>query len=116
MNEFLTLTPGHMTLNVLRNVWRHPVKIQLPPQAYKAIASSANAVQEIVSAGAPAYGINTGFGKLAKSQIANHQLEELQRNLILSHSVGTGELMSDEVVRLILVTKIASLARGFSGI
>ena len=45
------------------------------------------------------YGINTGFGLLAKTRIPDAKLEQLQRNLILSHSVGTGELLSDAVVR-----------------
>ena len=44
------------------------------------------------------------------------KLEQLQRNLILSHSVGTGELVSDAVCRLIMLMKIGSLARGFSGV
>jgi histidine ammonia-lyase len=53
---------------------------------------------------------------MAKAHIPNEQLEQLQRNLILSHAVGTGELISDAVVRLILLTKIGSLARGYSGV
>jgi histidine ammonia-lyase len=73
-------------------------------------------VRAIVAKGDAAYGINTGFGILAKSRIPDDQLEKLQRNLILSHSVGTGELLSDAVVRLILLMKIGSLARGFSGV
>jgi histidine ammonia-lyase len=73
-------------------------------------------IQKIVAKGDAAYGINTGFGKLAKTRIPDDQLELLQRNLILSHSVGSGEFIADEVVRLILAMKIASLARGVSGI
>ena len=62
------------------------------------------------------YGINTGFGKLASTKIAHDRLAELQRNLVLSHSVGTGDALPDGVVRLILATKAVSLARGHSGI
>ena len=51
----------------------------------------------IVAKGDAAYGINTGFGLLAKTRIPDEKLEQLQRNLILSHSVGTGELLSDAV-------------------
>jgi histidine ammonia-lyase len=116
MHEILTLKPGQLSMAQLRQVWRDEVELRLAPEAYVAIEESAAAVKAIVEKGEPAYGINTGFGKLAKTQIAKSQLEELQRNLILSHSVGTGPLMSDEVVRLLIVTKVGSLARGFSGI
>ena len=81
-----------------------------------AIAASCATVDAIVAKGDPAYGINTGFGILAKAHIPNDQLATLQRNLILSHSVGTGELLLDPIVRLILLTKIGSLARGYSGV
>ncbi|MGH8808708.1 MAG: histidine ammonia-lyase, partial [Noviherbaspirillum sp.] len=116
MTKELTLTPGHLTLNDLRQIWRDATPLKLAPTAYPAIETSSATIQKIVARGAPAYGINTGFGKLAKTHIPNDQLEELQRNLILSHSVGTGELIADEVVRLILATKIGSLSRGYSGI
>ncbi len=116
MNDSLTLQPGQLSLNDLRRIWRDAVKLQLAPSAYAAINTSAATIDKIVARGAPAYGINTGFGKLAKTHIPNDQLEELQRNLILSHSVGTGEAVSDPVARLILAMKIGSLARGYSGI
>ena len=112
----LTLTPGQLTLSDLRAVWAAHTPIVLAKEAYAAIDASCQAVQDIVAKGDAAYGINTGFGLLAKTRIPDDKLEQLQRNLILSHSVGTGELMSDEVVRLLLLTKISSLARGFSGI
>ena len=116
MTTSLTLTPGQLTLDNLRQIWRDAAPLQLAPAAYDAIHTSAATISKIVERGAPAYGINTGFGKLAKTHIPNEQLEELQRNLILSHSVGSGELIADEVVRLILATKIGSLSRGYSGI
>src|SRR2546427_11619867 len=111
-----TLVPGQMTLTDLRRVWAQPVVLALAASAYPAIEASAAAVRKIVARGAPAYGINTGFGLLAKTHIPDALLEKLQRNLILSHSVGTGDLLSDAVVRLIMLMKIGSLARGFSGI
>ena len=116
MNKSLTLQPGQMTLTDLRTIWRDAISLALAPSAYEGINTSAATIHKIVERGAPAYGINTGFGKLAKTHIPNDQLEELQRNLILSHSVGSGDLIADEVVRLILAMKIGSLARGYSGI
>jgi histidine ammonia-lyase len=111
-----TLKPGAMTLADLRAVWASAAPIVLAAEAYPVIQASAAAVDAIVAKGDAAYGINTGFGILAKTRIPDAKLEELQRNLILSHSVGTGELLSDAVVRLIMLMKIGSLARGFSGV
>jgi histidine ammonia-lyase len=111
-----TLKPGSMTLDELRAVWAAHAPLALSPDAYPVIEKSAAAVQAIVAKGDAAYGINTGFGILAKARIPDAQLEQLQRNLILSHAVGTGALLSDAVVRLIVLMKIGSLARGFSGV
>jgi histidine ammonia-lyase len=116
MTQTLKLIPGKLTLVDLRAVWTAPGALALDPAAYPAIDAASQAVQDIVAKGDAAYGINTGFGLLAKTRIPDEKLEQLQRNLILSHSVGTGDLMSDHVVRLLMLTKIGSLARGFSGI
>ena len=112
----LTIEPGRIALAELRKVWQQPVPLALVPAARDTINTSAAAVQQIVARGEPAYGINTGFGKLAKTHIPDDQLQQLQRNLILSHSVGTGPLLDDAVVRLALLMKIGSLARGHSGV
>ncbi|OAV34540.1 Histidine ammonia-lyase [Moraxella catarrhalis] len=112
----LTLTPRKLTFAQLRQVYDGPVKISLDPTAYEAIDASRQAVQAIIAKDKPAYGINTGFGLLAKKRISDDELELLQRNLILSHSVGTGDRLPDEVVRLIMVMKVSSLAQGVSGV
>ena len=112
----LTICPGQMTLDELRQVWQQPVQIRLADAAYDAIHASAQAIEQVLARDVAAYGINTGFGLLAKKRIPAEQLMQLQRNLILSHSVGTGEALSPAVVRLIVLMKIASLARGYSGI
>ena len=116
MTTALTIEPGHLQLAQLRSLWQSPLAVSLAANAWPAIDASSQAVQRIVAKGDAAYGVNTGFGLLAKKRIPDAELQQLQRNLILSHSVGTGELLSDEVVRLALVMKIASLARGHSGV
>jgi len=115
-DHHLTLQPGALALTDLRAVWGAPGTLALAPEAYAAIETSAATIQAIVAKGDPAYGINTGFGLLAKRHIPQAQLEQLQQNLILSHAVGTGDYLPDHVVRLILLTKIGSLARGYSGV
>ena len=116
MKSVLVIQPGQFSLSDLRSIWHSARPLQLATTAYAGINEASATIDKIVAKGDAAYGINTGFGKLAKTRIPDEQLELLQRNLILSHSVGSGELISDEVVRLILLMKIASLARGFSGI
>ncbi|MDB5962767.1 MAG: hutH [Massilia sp.] len=112
----LHLNPGAMTLTQLRAVWTAPAPLALNESAWAPIQNAAAAVRAIVAKGDAAYGINTGVGILAKTRIADDKLEQLQTNLILSHAVGTGALLSDPVVRLILLMKIGSLARGYSGV
>ncbi len=112
----LTLSPGQLTLDDLRAVHQGGVALQLPPEAYAAMQASAAMVQAAAAGDAPVYGVNTGFGKLASTRIDAAALETLQLNLIRSHSVGVGEPLAPEVVRLMLATKAASLARGYSGV
>ncbi len=116
LNHGWILQPGAMSLSDLRGVWSAPAPLSLSSDSAAAIEASAAAVAAIVAKGEPAYGINTGFGLLARQHIPAQQLERLQRNLILSHAVGTGTLLPDGVVRLVLLMKIGSLARGYSGV
>ncbi|MEB0863785.1 histidine ammonia-lyase [Citrobacter youngae] len=112
----MTLTPGHLSFTQLREIWLQPVKLSLDAAAIDAINASVACVNNIVAEGRTAYGINTGFGLLAQTRIATEDLQNLQRSLVLSHAAGVGEALDDAMVRLIMVLKINSLARGFSGI
>ncbi|HIB3266371.1 TPA: histidine ammonia-lyase [Citrobacter youngae] len=112
----MTLTPGHLSFVQLRDIWQQPVKLSLDAAAIDAINASVACVNNIVAEGRTAYGINTGFGLLAQTRIATEDLQNLQRSLVLSHAAGVGEALDDAMVRLIMVLKINSLARGFSGI
>ncbi|MBL8512106.1 MAG: aromatic amino acid lyase, partial [Betaproteobacteria bacterium] len=116
MKTPFVLTPGSLTLRQLRQMRDAHDSFDLAAESWEAIRAGAAAVEAIVAKGAPAYGINTGFGKLAQKHIANDQLETLQRNLVLSHSAGVGAPLPDSVVKLILLLKIVSLARGRSGV
>jgi histidine ammonia-lyase len=112
----LTLVPGQISLSQLRSIAARFEPIRLDESCQAGIRACAEAVQKIVAAGQPAYGINTGFGKLAKIHIPVEQLEQLQANLVRSHAAGMGPLLDDASVRLILTLKIGSLARGYSGV
>ena len=77
---------------------------------------SVETVKDLIDAGRVIYGINTGFGLLANTVIPGDELEHLQESIVLSHAAGVGEMMSEATVRLLMVLKINSLARGYSGI
>jgi histidine ammonia-lyase len=112
----LSLSPGRLTLVQLRAIARGREQLSLDPGCFPAVRRGAEAVQALVSRDAPAYGINTGFGRLAQTHIPPGQLELLQRNLILSHAVGIGAPLPADTVRLAMALKVASLAHGYSGV
>ena len=80
------------------------------------VEQSRQIVNEVLDDGAPHYGINTGFGALAQKQIPADELEHLQRNLVLSHAVGVGDLVPKAITRLMLKLKIHALGLGYSGV
>jgi histidine ammonia-lyase len=90
--------------------------VSIAPQAYPAMLASRILVDRAASGSEPAYGINTGFGKLAEVRIPPDQLCELQRNLVRSHCCGVGEPLSEREVRAMLVLRANVLAKGFSGV
>ena len=98
----LQILPGQLTLDQLQSIHAGGVSLTLLPAAYDAIRASAQVVQRAADGEAPVYGVNTGFGKLANQRISKEQLSSLQLNLIRSHSVGVGEPLAPEVVRLML--------------
>ncbi|SQI38722.1 Histidine ammonia-lyase [Providencia alcalifaciens] len=112
----LTIHPGKMTLDELRVVFQKSVTVALDKHAHSAIEKSVATVNKIIAEDKTAYGINTGFGLLANTRIASKDLQSLQRSIVMSHAAGVGEPLDDDLVRLIMVLKINSLARGFSGI
>ncbi len=116
MNLNFTLYPGMLGLHDIQQLINSNKKISLDESAHKHIHASVATVNNVISQNKTVYGINTGFSKLANTKIPNDKLIDLQRRIVLSHACGCGELLSDEIVRCILLLKINSLARGFSGI
>ena len=112
----IVIGPDDLTLDDIRRTLAGPVTIAIAPSAVTAIAASHALVDALLATGEPIYGVNTGFGKLAKARIADADLKRLQINLVRSHAAGTGQPLAPEIVRLILLLKIKSLSRGHSGI
>ncbi len=111
-----TLTPGKADLVSLRKIAREKQPFTLDPACRADVEASRKVVEAILAKDEPVYGINTGFGQLATTRVPKDKLDELQRNLVLSHATGTGEALGDKTVRLILTLKILGLARGFSAV
>ncbi len=107
---------GKVGLEAFRLVVREGAPVSLAPEAKKRIEQGRTFVEELVREGAPIYGVNTGFGRMAQVRIPNSDLKLLQRNLLLSHAIGVGEPFPPEVVRGMLLLRAASLALGYSGV
>jgi len=111
----MIINPGAMRLADWRAIYEG-ASAALHSDAWAAIDASAAAVARIVAKGAPVYGINTGFGKLASVRIASDDLATLQRNIVLSHAAGTGAPSPTKIVRLMMALKLASFGMGASGV
>jgi histidine ammonia-lyase len=93
-----------------------PVAVRLSEAARIRILRSAETVHRLLASGEAIYGVNTGFGKLAKTRIAAADLGRLQINIVRSHAAGVGDPLSPGVTRLLLLLKLAALSQGASGI
>ena len=111
----IILTPGEVSLAEWRAIHRGAVP-SLDPACLPLVEASAASVGRIIARNKPAYGLNTGFGKLASVKIGDEDLATLQRNIVLSHAAGTGAPSPVPVIRLMMALKLASLAQGASGV
>lgn len=80
------------------------------------IRQSQKNVEEIVANNKTVYGVNTGFGILANTKISEEDTTTLQHKILQSHSVGVGDAIPEEIARIMLITKVHALAKGFSGV
>lgn len=112
----MVLTPGAASLEALEKLYRDRAAFTLDRAVRGKLDWSAEQIAAAAGGDAPVYGVNTGFGKLASVRIGHDDIAQLQRNLILSHSAGTGEPLSLETTRLVMALKLLSLGRGASGV
>ncbi len=110
------INPGQLTLSEIRSSVGRECQFQLVDGCQAAIEAAHGTVLKILEQNRTVYGINTGFGLLAQKRISAADLRQLQVNLVLSHAAGTGPVLDDDVVRLIMLLKVNSLARGHSGV
>src|SRR5260370_2686320 len=91
-------------------------QVQLTASAIERMKASRAVVERLVASGATAYGINTGFGKLASVRISTEQVRQLQVNLVRSHACGVGTPLSEAETRAVMLLRANALAKGFSGV
>ncbi len=105
-----------LPLTTLVALSRGKSRVALTPRSQQRVDACRAIVDRAVKKGATMYGINTGFGKLAGVRIADDQLGQLQKNLLLSHATGVGAPLSLEQSRLAFALRIHNLALGSSGV
>ena len=107
---------GSLNLGDLRRIAREPSAVEITGEWRTRVAAAAATVADLVHRDEPVYGVNTGFGMLARTRIATDKLGELQVRLVRSHMAGVGENLDEKTVRLVLALKANALARGYSGV
>lgn len=112
----VNLTGNSLTLEEIIAVARYQVKVAIDEKAKQAVHESRQIVDTIVEEKRVVYGVNTGFGSLCNVSISQEDTVQLQENLIRTHASGFGRPLSEEVVRAIMLIRINSLVKGFSGI
>jgi histidine ammonia-lyase len=113
----LELTGDNLTLGEAEQILHGQIThLQLAPEARRRVAQAHGCLTDLLAQGATIYGVNTGFGKLSNQRIEPHEVLALQENLLRSHAVGMGGLLSQGVSRLALALRIQALAKGFSGV
>lgn len=91
-------------------------KVVVSPAARKRMQITRAVVETALGDGLPHYGINTGFGSLARKRIEGNDVRELQKNLVRSHAAGVGDAFDVQTVRAMMLLLAASLCRGLSGV
>src|SRR5690349_21434626 len=108
---------SNLSIDLIENIITNRLKIALHPSAKSRITRCRKFLeQKLKDDSAPIYGVNTGFGALHHVTISPAQIETLQHNLVRSHACGTGDEVREDIVRLMLLVKINSLAQGYSGV
>lgn len=111
------ISPERITLDILKSILSGKKKLALSEESRNRIVDCRNYLDEKISSQEePIYGVTTGFGSLCNHSISREELGLLQKNLVMSHACGMGEVLPPELVRIMMILKIQSLSYGHSGI
>ncbi len=114
--EFFSYGKDKLTIGIALDIVEGRIKTKLEDDTIDTIKKSQQTVENIVNKKKTVYGINTGFGPLCTSLISREDTRTLQHNLLKSHSVGVGDPIPTDIARLMMIFKVHSLAKGYSGI
>ena len=108
---------GHsLTLDDLGIIAKGKDKIEINKENKTKIIKASDFVKKIAEGDEAVYGINTGFGHLSSVKINKEELSDLQKNLLISHACGVGNILPKETVRVMMALRINAIIQGFSGI
>ena len=117
MRKSFKIGEKNLTLSNIADIISSETNIELSSSIKEKIIDCRNFLDERIKYSDDAvYGINTGFGSLCNHKISNKELEQLQKNLVLSHACGIGDAVPEEIVKIMLLLKVESLAYGYSGV
>lgn len=115
MNKLL-INGTSLTLDKIKYFIQNNLEVELTPQSIKEIDKGRKLIEKWVKSGKTIYGVTTGFGEFSNVNIPLKDIEQLQENLILSHSAGCGESLPPFIVKIMMLLRVNALARGNSGI
>jgi histidine ammonia-lyase len=116
MEKTFAFGEDYLTVATAVEIERRTIKCAINKNTSSIIKKSQQDVQRIVAENQTVYGVNTGFGILANTKISEEDTRTLQHKILQSHSVGVGDPVPLNIAKLMLITKVHSLAKGFSGV
>lgn len=112
-----SISTEHLSIERIEEIISKKYKLKLSEEVITKINRCRQYIDDRMAASSdPVYGINTGFGSLCDVKINSSDLEQLQKNLVMSHACGTGEEVPAAIVKIMLLLKIQSLSYGHSGV
>ena len=116
-NKYFQISQSDLTIADIESILKENLKLKLDQQTEKKVSSNRLYLdQKLENSDVLHYGINTGFGSLCNKVISSGELRKLQVNLVRSHACGLGKEVDNEMVKIMMLLKIQSLSRGYSGI
>jgi histidine ammonia-lyase len=116
MNENFNYGKDTLTVDLALKIARGQVKGIITEETFKQVEKNFQAVQSILEGDQLVYSINTGFGSLCTTKITPEESGHLQENLLKSHSVGVGNRVDPEIAKLMLILKVHTLCKAYSGV
>ena len=116
-NKYFHISQNDLTIIDIESILKENLSLKLDQQTEEKVLSNRKYLdQKLENSDELHYGINTGFGSLCNKVISSDELKKLQVNLVRSHACGFGKEVDNEMVKIMMLLKIQSLSRGYSGI